>query len=326
MFTVGKDTRLAINSFDFIHKSNHTLVSVNNRESWLEMVGCEVIFQPGTYSRSLISSVGSGLCLESFDFNIGFQSTRISFTVPLISFRPTPSQEGGLGSAPFKMTRSQFDNLNLFEASIIIVETSGNITFQNSNFTRLQTDLDEGKCLSLKGNNFKQQILPENWVRSYSKDELAAHLGEDTSLADEHKWRRGSLVYWLFSPSDGIIVNVSDSTAVDHPNCGSTEFVCTTLDSALESASLNTLDVIILLSPSSLERTMTVAGTRTVRSSDTTQREVTVTLDSSVAVDGGALSFLAIQFTWLGRSSSLNRVLSRLTHARCRRSHSTRLR
>ncbi|KAK2955964.1 hypothetical protein BLNAU_9124 [Blattamonas nauphoetae] len=306
MFTVGKDSRLTLQIFNFQHKVNHTLVSVTSRESWLEMRSCDVVLQPGTYSQTLVLSVGCGLSLESFRVNGPSASLQVTFSVPIVSFHPTPPPDGGLGSAPFSMTRSTFKNLTLSNSSIIVVETSGNVIFQMNNFTRVQSDLDEGQYLSLKGYNFKQQIVPENWANNYSKDELAALCGEDTSLAENHKWRRGSLVYWLFSPLEEIVVNPSDSDAVDHPNCGSSEFKCSTLDSALESASLNSLKVITLSSPSSLERTMKVAETRTVRSSDTTQRDVSVALDSSVPVDGGALSFLAIQFTSASSSAFSN--------------------
>ncbi|KAK2955913.1 hypothetical protein BLNAU_9073 [Blattamonas nauphoetae] len=306
MFTVGKGSRLTLRYFNFHHKASHTLVSITSSESWLELYGCEVILQSGTYSRSLISSVGCGCSLESFRVNAGYISPQVTFSVPLISFRPTPSHEGGLGSAPFKITRSTFNNLTLSNSSIIVVETSGNITFESTNFTNVYSALDEGIFLSLKGYNFKQQIDPEKWTKSYSKDDLTALCGEDTSLAENHEWRRGSLLYWLFSPLEEIVVGAAESASTNHPNCGSSEFKCSTLDSALESASLNSLEVITLSSGSSLERTMTVAETRTVRSSDTTQREVYVALDSSVAVDGGVLSFIAIRFTSAGSSAFSN--------------------
>ncbi|KAK2952592.1 hypothetical protein BLNAU_12420 [Blattamonas nauphoetae] len=306
MFTVGNGSRLTIHAFDFQHKANHTLISVTSSEGLLEMSGCLVVFQPGTYSQPLVLSVGSGLSFHFCRFNNVSSSPRVTFSVPLVSFRPTPPQDGGLGSAPFSMTQCYFTNLTLINSSIIVVETSSDVVFKLNNFTLIQSDLDEGKYVSLKGYNFKQQIIPENWVKSDSKVVLATHLGEDTSLAENHKWRTGSLVYWLFSPSDVVVVNSSNSDAVDHPNCGSSEFKCTKLDSALESASLNSLEVITLSSSSSLGRTMTVTGTRTVRSSDTTQREVSVALDSSVTVEGGALSFLAIHFTCASSSAFSN--------------------
>ncbi|KAK2963682.1 hypothetical protein BLNAU_1247 [Blattamonas nauphoetae] len=296
MFTVGKGSRFRISLFKFQHKANHTLVSVTSSESWLELYGCDVIIQSGTYSQPLISSVGCELCLEAIWFNDGSSPPRVTFSVPLVSFLPTPPQDGGLGSTPFSMTGCFFKNLTLSNSSIIVVETSGDVIFKRNNYTGIESDLDEGKYVSLKGHNFKQQIIPENWANNYLNTTLALHVGEDTSLAENHKWRTGSLVYWMFSPLEGIAVNATDSGAVDHPNCGSSRFQCATLDSALESASLNSLEMITLSSPSSLERTMTVSGTRTVRSSDTTQRTITVSFDSSVTVEGGELSFLAIQF------------------------------
>ncbi|KAK2947055.1 hypothetical protein BLNAU_18057 [Blattamonas nauphoetae] len=306
MFTVKGESRFKINLFKFQQKANYTLVSVTSSESWLEMQNCQVFFQSGTYSQSLVSSVGCGLSFYYCHFNEGYTPPQVTFFVPLVSFHSTPSTDGGLGSALFSMTQCSFKNLTLSNSSIIVMETSGDVTFQTNNCTGINNNLDEGKYLSLKGDNFKQQIIPENWAKSYSKDELALHLGEDTSLPESHKWRTGSLVYWLFSPLEEIVVNVSDSASTDHPNCGSSEFKCTTLDSALESASLNSLEVITLSSPSSLERTMAVAETRTVRSSDTTQREVSVALDSSVEVDGGHLSFLTILFTSASSSAFSN--------------------
>ncbi|KAK2944315.1 hypothetical protein BLNAU_20760 [Blattamonas nauphoetae] len=306
MFIILGDSRLTMQSFKFHHHGNHTFVSVMSSESWLEMVSCEVTIQSGTYSQSLVSSVGSGLSLSSFRFNKDYNSPLVTFTVPLISFHPTPSQVGGLGSAPFSITNSSFRNLTLLNSSIIVVETSGDVIFQNLNFTAVQKESERGIFLYLKGDNFKRQIIPENWDSSFQSDQHATHLGEDASLAENHKWRNGSIVYWLFSPSDVIVVNATDSSAVDHPNCGSAKFKCTTLDAALESASLNSLEVITLSSPSSLERVMTVEGTRTVRSSDTTQRKVAVALDSGISVKEGELTFHSIQFTSASSSAFSN--------------------
>ncbi|KAK2951691.1 hypothetical protein BLNAU_13430 [Blattamonas nauphoetae] len=296
MFTVKGESRLSLQSFDFLHKANHTLVSVTSSEAWLELLYCDVIFQSGTYSQTLISSVGNGLSLSYFRFNNDYKSPQITFTVPLISFLPTPSQEGGLGSASFSIVYSIFANLSLTGSPIIVVETSGDLTFQTNTFTQIQSGSIAGKYFSMKGHTIKQQITAEEDTARYSKVDLTTHLCEDTSLVDNHKWRRGPLLYWLFSPSNEVILNKTNSTSTDHPNCGSPEFKCSTLDSALESASLNSLEVITLSSPSSLQRRMTVNGTRTVRSSNSTQREVSVSLDSSVRIDGGELSFFDIEF------------------------------
>ncbi|KAK2943756.1 hypothetical protein BLNAU_21326 [Blattamonas nauphoetae] len=285
MFTVKGESRLTLQSFDFQHKANYSLISVVSSESWLEMRHCQVLFQPGTYSQPLVLSVGCGLSFYLCRFNNGSSPPRVTFSVPLVSFHPTSPQDGGLGSVPFSMTGCSFRNLTLSNSSIFVLETSGDITFQTNNFTGIESNLDEGKYLSLKGHNFKQQIIPENWANKFSNTTLDMHVGEDTSLSENHKWRTGSLLYWLFSPLDVIIVNASDSASTDHPNCGSSEFMCTTLDSALESASLNSLEVITL---------------------STTQREVSIALDSSVEVDEGDLSFLSIQFTSASSSAFSN--------------------
>ncbi|KAK2956352.1 hypothetical protein BLNAU_8719 [Blattamonas nauphoetae] len=306
MFTVGKNTRLTLQSFKFYHRYNCSFVSVTSSDGWLEMRSCDVTVQPGSYTQSLISSVGCGLSLATFYFNQDKSSPQVTFTVPLVSFKPTPSQEGGLGSASLSITNSRFANLTLTGSPIIVFETSGDITFQKTNFNRILCDLAEGKHLSMKGYNFKQQIIPGKWDHNYTKSQIATHLGEDTSLPADHKWRRGSLVYWLFSPSNEVLLNTTSSASIDHPNCGSTDYKCSTLDSALESASLNSLETITLSSSSSLERRMTVDGTRTVQSSNTTQREVSVALDSGIKVKEGELSFLAIHFTCASSSSFSN--------------------
>ncbi|KAK2941611.1 hypothetical protein BLNAU_23488 [Blattamonas nauphoetae] len=306
MFVINGDSRLTMQSIRFEHNTNHTLVSVASSEGWLEIRGFQVSIQSGTYSQSLIASVGCGLSIDSFRFNNGTSSRQVTFSSPLISYRPTPLQEGGLGSAPFSITNSSFRNLTLVDSSIIVAETSGDVTFQKTNFTEIQNVSEKGIFLHLKGYNFKQQINPESWDSSFKSEQHAAHLGEDTSLAETHKWRTGSIVYWLFSPSEVIVVNASDSNAVDHPNCGSTEFECSTLDAALESSSLNSLEVINVSSPSSLKRMMTVNDKREVRSSSTTQQTVTVALDSGITVKEGELTFLSIQFSAANSSAFSN--------------------
>ncbi|KAK2960261.1 hypothetical protein BLNAU_4814 [Blattamonas nauphoetae] len=195
MFTIGKDTRLTMQYFKFQLKSNHTLVSVTSSESWLELSRCEVVFQQGTYSQSLISSVGNRLSLSSCYFNDGSSSPQVSFSVPLISFSPMPSHEGGLGSAPFSITGSYFRNLTLLNSSIIVVETSGDVTFQNITLRQIQSDLVTGQYVSVKGQHFKQQIIPENWAHSDNMYDLEFYLGEDTSLAENHKYSRSSQLW-----------------------------------------------------------------------------------------------------------------------------------
>ncbi|KAK2953245.1 hypothetical protein BLNAU_11871 [Blattamonas nauphoetae] len=312
MFTVKGESRLTITYFDFIHKSNHTLVSVTSSEAWLEMRNCEVIAQSGIYSQILISSVGNGLSLDYCQFNSGYYQPEVTFTVPLVSFNPTPSQHEELGSAPFSITRSTFGNLVPINSSILVIQTSGDITFQNTTFTRIRSNLVAGQYVSLKGHNFKQQIIPEKWIDSSSKNVHTTLCGEDTHLAQDHKWRRGSLVYWLFSPSVEILLDNTNSTSTDHPNCGSPEYKCSTLDSALESASLNSLEVITLSTSSMLERRTTVAGTRTVRSSNTTQQKVSVSLDSYIRIERGALFFLTIQFTSVSSKAFKNNENTRV--------------
>ncbi|KAK2943850.1 hypothetical protein BLNAU_21241 [Blattamonas nauphoetae] len=270
MFTVKGGSRLTISSFEFVHKANHTIVSVTSSEGWLEMRSCDVTVKSGTFSHT-------------------------SFIHKPACFIPTH---------PITRWRTR---ISLF---VIVIETSGDLIFQTNNFTKIQSDLVTGQYVSMKGHNFKQQVIPEEWEKSYSPNDLATLCGEDTSLAQDHKWRRGSLVLSSGGLSTGAKISATISTdfsdsqkswapwaqCLTPANCGSSEFQCSTLDSALESASLNSLKVITLSSPSSLERGMTVAGTRTVRSSNSTQREVTVSLRSSVTVAGGDLSFLTIRF------------------------------
>ncbi|KAK2948631.1 hypothetical protein BLNAU_16450 [Blattamonas nauphoetae] len=302
---INDGSRILLDLIVFHLQDDEGLVTVTSSDGWLEMVNCSVLTSENPHSQSLIMSAGCGLSLSSVAF-APLSSSRATFSVPLVSFHPTPQQDQSLGSGSLSMVSCTFTNLSFSSSPMITIETSSEVTLKQPTFGEIKSQLSEGQYVSLKGYNFKQQIVPENWANSYSKDKLVALCGEDTSLAANHKWRKGSLLYWLFSPLEEIVGNVSDSDAVDHPNCGSSEFKCSTLDSAFQSASLNSLEVITLLSPSSLERTMTVTEIQTVRSSDTTQREVSVTLDSSIAVDNGVLSFVAIWFTSASSSAFSN--------------------
>ncbi|KAK2941613.1 hypothetical protein BLNAU_23490 [Blattamonas nauphoetae] len=199
-------------------------------------------------------AAGTNMFVIKGDSRLTMQS--ISYVLlPLISYRPTPLQEGGLGSAPFSITNSSFTNLTLVDSSIIVAETSGDVTFQKTNFTAIQNVSEKGVGTAV------------------SKGTTRRASREDTSLAETHKWRTGSIVYWLFSPSEVIVVNASDSNAPwNRP--------------------LNSLEVITVSSPSSLEEMMTVNDKREVRSSSTTQQTVTVALDSGDHSQRGDLTFL----------------------------------
>ncbi|KAK2944911.1 hypothetical protein BLNAU_20154 [Blattamonas nauphoetae] len=210
VFTIDDESRLTVVKVKFSLTPLHQVMKVSSKDGQVSMQDCVVYSESDvTISKSPIFSVGSSLILNYTKFSPTLTTSITTISVPLVHFTPTPSGEDELGS--------------------------GSCHINNCSLTNL----------TLKGQSFKQQIQPSHWQSNLNPTDLSYFVGEDVSMDESDKWRTGSLVYWIISPSLDVLID-SDENAVDHPNCGSSTFKCTTLDSAFKSAGLNELSTLSL--------------------------------------------------------------------------------
>ncbi|KAK2953865.1 hypothetical protein BLNAU_11125 [Blattamonas nauphoetae] len=299
VFTIKDESRLTVERIKFPLSQLHQVVNVKSKDGRFAMDDCYVLSESDTTtSISPIFSVGSSLILNNVFFGSTLTTSIANLSAPLVHFATTPSGEDELGSGTFEITNTNLTNLTFEGTTMFNVETSGRVSFILQSIDLVSTDLDKGKYISLKGQSFKQQIQPELWHSNPTTSDMPYFIGEDISMDENDKWRNESLVYWLISPSEEILIG-SDANAVDHPNCGSTTFQCTTLDSAFRSAGFNELSTLSLSIPTSLSFKLLATSEWLLKSSSATKQGIYFDGTGSVKVaDSEAnLSFASIIFT-----------------------------
>ncbi|KAK2953972.1 hypothetical protein BLNAU_11074 [Blattamonas nauphoetae] len=298
MFTINDCSHLTLQRLCFSLKPHHRVVDVTSADGWFEMKNCPIIHNSGaTISFSPIHSVGSHLALDNVTFNSSVKSSPPTFSVPLVQFSPTPSETGKLGNGSFEMSSCHFVDLSFSNTPLIVLETTGTISFSSPDLSSVSNTLSNGSILSLKGSSFKQQVDPDLWTNSYSASDPTTLLGEDSSLEWGHKWRTSSLVYWLISPETEVILDGTDTAAHDHPNCGSSDFRCDVLKSAFSSASLNSLGIISLASSTTLSSPLVLNESFEIKSSSSIQ-EIQMDEYASVELNNltATLTFSSLKF------------------------------
>ncbi|KAK2944993.1 hypothetical protein BLNAU_20070 [Blattamonas nauphoetae] len=300
VFTITGESRLTAVRIRFLLKSLHQVVKVTSKEGRLAMQHCVVLSESGTTtSTSPIWCVGSSLVLNTVSFSPTLTTSIATLSVPLVHFTPTPSVKGELRNGTCDITGCTLTNLTFSKTTLFEIETSGRVSFVLQSITRVTTDLEQGKYISLKGRSFKQQIQPSLWHSNPTTSDLPFYVGEDVSMDQKDKWRNNSLVYWLMSPKEEVKIG-SDDNAVDHPNCGSSTFQCTTLDSAFKSGGLNDLSTLTLSTSTSLSTKLSVTSLWVIKSSSSaTKQGIKFDQNGSIEVASSEanLSFASIIFT-----------------------------
>ncbi|KAK2948124.1 hypothetical protein BLNAU_16924 [Blattamonas nauphoetae] len=307
IFTIEDRSRLVMNGVKLHLKPKHGAVKITSKEGKLDVFNYSIISTAATTSAiSPISSVGISLILSLVTFSPPAKTSPSVYDVPLVSFTPQPSEDDEHGLPSFEMTNSIFTNLTFKDTTIIEVETTGDVTFTTLKLTNVISDQQTGKYLTLKGRSFKTQLKPEQWDEDLqTKQHLTSLWGEDISMDESEKWRRGSLVYWLVSPSSEVVIG-EDDDAVDHPNCGSSTFKCTTLDSAFTSAGKNAINTISFSVSTTLSTSLSVDSSITLKSSSEERRTITLNDTSSMTINTPlkTLSLTSLIFTVAATCSS----------------------
>ncbi|KAK2951249.1 hypothetical protein BLNAU_13865 [Blattamonas nauphoetae] len=300
VFTINDASRLTAERIRFHLTPLHQVVKVNSPEGQLAMTNCYVLSKSdSTTSISPIFSVGSSLILNTVSFNATLSSSIATLSAPLVFFSPTPSDGNELGSGSCVISDCSLTNLTFQGTTMFEIETSGPVSFLFRSIDQITTNLEQGKYVSLKGQDFKTQLKPEQWDNLFKKPtNLSLSLGEDVSMDKNGKWRNASLAYWLVSPSEEVRLG-SDVNAVDHPNCGSLSYRCTTLDSAITSAGLNKLSLLTLSMSTSLSSKLQVSSSLLIKPSSPTIRGIEFDKNGSIEVADSAtkLSFESIILT-----------------------------
>ncbi|KAK2961922.1 hypothetical protein BLNAU_2978 [Blattamonas nauphoetae] len=307
VFTINDASRLTVERIKFSLTPLHQAMMVNSKDGQAAMVNCFVLSESGkTTSRSPIISNGSSLILNTVSFASTLTNSKATLSAPLISFAPEPSGENQVGSGSFKMTNSIFTNLTFEGKTMIEVETTGDVTFTTPTFSNIVSDQKGGKYLTLKGQSFKTQLKPYQWdYKLKTPTHVPSLWGEDISMDDSEKWKRGSLVYWLVSPSSEVVIGL-DEDAVDHPNCGSSTFKCSTIDSAISSAEFHSMDTISFSVSTILSSSLSVNSSLTFNSFLNEKRTITFDESSSMILDTPltTLSLTSLIFTVAATCSS----------------------
>ncbi|KAK2947541.1 hypothetical protein BLNAU_17507 [Blattamonas nauphoetae] len=299
VFTIEDESRLTVEWMKFPLSPLHQVVNVKSKDGRLAMDNCFVLSEiETTTSKSPICSVGSSLILNVVSFSSNVTYKKATLSAPLVHFASTPSDGDELGSGPCEITNCSLVDFNFEGTTMFKIETSGRVSFLLKSMSFITTDAEQGKYISLKGQSFKQQIEPSLWRSNPALADLPNYVGEDVSIDENDKWRTGSLVYWLVSPSDEILIG-SVVNAVDHPNCGSSTFKCSTLDSAFRSSGLNELITLSLLTSTSLSSKLRATSSLLVQSSSAPKREIEFDENGwfEVVNSGTNLSFASIVFT-----------------------------
>ncbi|KAK2959014.1 hypothetical protein BLNAU_6030 [Blattamonas nauphoetae] len=299
VFTIDDESRLTVERIEFSLTSSHQVVLVNSKDGRVVINNCFVKTESDTTtSKTPISSNGDSLIMNTVSFSPTLTSSLAALSAPLVRFAPKASEEGQLGSGTFKATNTRLTNLTFEGTTMIELITTGDVTFSTPNIVNVNSDQQEGIFLTLKGQNFKTQLKPEQWDNNLKTTaHLTSLLGEDVLMDEDDKWREGSLVYWLVSPS--IVIQVgAEENAVDHPNCGSDTFKCSILNAAFRSAILNNLPTLTLLTSTTLSSELLATSSLLIKSSSETQE---IVFDESglikVANLALKLSFESIIFT-----------------------------
>ncbi|KAK2961918.1 hypothetical protein BLNAU_2974 [Blattamonas nauphoetae] len=305
IFTIENESRLKLERMNLILKSKHFAAKVTSEEGSLVMDNSTISCASVT-TVSPIWSVGISIGFNNVTFQPFLKASIATLSAPLVHFAPQPSEQDELRSESFEMTESIFINLTFEGTTMIEVETTGDVTFTTRTFTNVKLNQQEGEYLTLKGQNFKTQLKPEQWDEDLqTKQHLTSLWGEDISMDESEKWRRGSLVYWLVSPSSEVVIG-EDEDAVDHPNCGSSTFKCTTLDSAFSSAGLNTIDTISLSVSTTLSTPLFFLSSLSLKSSSEESQTITFDVSSLLIVNNPmkTLSLTSLIFTIAASCSS----------------------
>ncbi|KAK2948126.1 hypothetical protein BLNAU_16926 [Blattamonas nauphoetae] len=307
VFTIIDGSRLTLERIKFSLTHLHQAVMVNSKEGRVAMKNCFFMSESGTTtSISPISSVGNSLILDTVTFSSTLTTSIATLSAPLIRLATDPSEQDELISGSFEMTNSSFTYLTFEGTAMIEVETTGDVTFTTLKLTNVISDQQTGKYLTLKGRSFKTQLKPEQWDEDLqTKQHLTSLWGEDISMDESEKWRRGSLVYWLVSPSSEVVIGL-DEDAVDHPNCGSSTFKCTTLDSAFSSAGLNSIDTISFSVSNTLSAPLSFLSSITLKSCSEERQTITLNDTSSMTINTPliTLSLTSLIFTVAKTNSS----------------------
>ncbi|KAK2942740.1 hypothetical protein BLNAU_22329 [Blattamonas nauphoetae] len=300
VFTINDGSRLTIERIDFSLTHLHRVVMVHFQDGHFTMKNCFIRMESGkTTSISPICSAGSSLILKIVTFSTALSSSKATLSAPLVSYTPEPSGDDKLGSGSFELINFILTNLTFEGTTMIEVKSTGDVTFTTPTLTNVISNQNEGKYLRLKGQNFKTQLKPKQWDDKFKTlTHVTSLWGEDISMDEKEKWGKGPLVYWLVSPSSEVVIGV-DEDAVDHPNCGSSTFKCTTLDSAFSSARLNMIDTISFSVSTTLSTPLSIISSLTLKSFSKDRRTITFDSTSLMKVDRSttALSLSSLIFT-----------------------------
>ncbi|KAK2956389.1 hypothetical protein BLNAU_8611 [Blattamonas nauphoetae] len=170
---------------------------------------------------------------------------------------------------------------------IIKIESNGAISFTDTTFDECEYSSTDNEKIFIAGSRLHTQIKAAQWKNSFLPTQLRPELmGTDESLGTDHEWYTGSLMYYLVPPVTRILLDTGVTETSTHPNCGSSRFTCSSLDSGYRSAETNEFDEVQMQTNSDLLKTMRITRKVTIQSpSETAIRTITQKSDAGIVVN-----------------------------------------
>ncbi|KAK2957992.1 hypothetical protein BLNAU_7168 [Blattamonas nauphoetae] len=232
LITVRDQGAMTMTNLDMIPLEKCSLISLESDGEWvvLDNVGI-MATSTNTYQYSLIKTTAKPITIKNTLFNTSLADQAI-FAQPLLSLLTNAEAEILLNNVTFKNLKMAEKTDKIPVTPIIKIESNGAISFTDTTFDECEYSSTDNEKIFIAGSRLHTQIKAAQWKNSFLPTQLRPELmGTDESLGTDHEWYTGSLMYYLVPPVTRILLDTGVTETSTHPNCGSSRFTCSSLDS-----------------------------------------------------------------------------------------------
>ncbi|KAK2942120.1 hypothetical protein BLNAU_22963 [Blattamonas nauphoetae] len=287
LITVRDQGALTMTNLDMIPLAKCSLISLESDGEWVVLDNVGIMATSATtYKYSLIKTTAKPITIKNTLFNTSLADKAI-FAQPLLNLFTNAEAEILLDNVTFKNLKIAEKTAEIPATPIIKIESNGAISFTDTTFDECEYSSTDNEKIFIAGSRLHTQIKAAQWKNSFLPTQLRPELmGTDESIGTDHEWYTGSLMYYLVPPVTRILLNTSVTETSTHPNCGSSRFTCSSLDSGYRSAETNEFEEVEMQTDSELLKTMTVTHKVVIQSqSETAIRTITQKSDSGIVVN-----------------------------------------
>ncbi|KAK2962827.1 hypothetical protein BLNAU_2262 [Blattamonas nauphoetae] len=277
LFRVMKDGKLNVTNIDFVVPSSHGLFDGQDNAVSLTLTNISI------------------LCSDSLERTFPLIRTRkIPVLIENTQLGTSSSEIVGLfvcGVIDIKtLTTPSFSTLTLSNlctkgSALIVVESESFSSMNGISFSNCSRSDSGAEFFLVRSSNLSSSINPSDWTSHFDETTLqTALIGQETSLSEDNKWFEASLLFFLLTPTDEIVVDGDNSEATEHRNCGSNRLRCSTLSSSFSSALSHSRSIITAHSSVSHTSPFTPSAPLTLQSS-TNRQTVTISEAGSFLIN-----------------------------------------